>query len=253
LLLYALQPAGGLYANVLLYLPLFTWLFLAPHFNTARLAQHTGGRGAFDPRDTFRVLREVSGNRVVLAMIGVAGFSALLIGNATQPLMPAFAADLGADDAGVAYSLLLAANAIGAVVGGLLLESTGLLPPRARTAILATILWALTMVGFALAPTYEIAFGLLFLAGVFLITSSSMAQTLVQLEAPPDARGRVIGLFNMAQQGLRIGSAFTVAGLGAYIGIHLSLIVASVALVLVMAWLLAFALGGQRRGAAAAA
>ena len=50
-----------------------------------------------------------------------------------------------------------------------------------------------------------------------------MAQTLVQIDAPPDKRGRVIGLFNMASLGLRAFSGISVGLLGSLIGVHWSL------------------------------
>jgi len=50
-----------------------------------------------------------------------------------------------------------------------------------------------------------------------------MAQALVQLNAPIDIRGRVVGLFNMAGLGMRAFSGITVGVLGAAIGIHWSL------------------------------
>jgi hypothetical protein len=45
----------------------------------------------------------------------------------------------------------------------------------------------------------------------------------VQLNAPPDMRGRVIGLFNMASLGLRTFSGVSVGLLGGLIGVHWSL------------------------------
>ena len=44
---------------------------------------------------------------------------------------------------------------------------------------------------------------LLFCAGFFELSFSSMAQTMVQMNAPDAIRGRVLGLFNMASAGLR--------------------------------------------------
>ena len=49
--------------------------------------------------------------------------------------------------------------------------------------------------------------------------------------APPNMRGRVIGLYNMALNGLRIGSGFTVGFAGAAIGIHWSLGLSSLGLI----------------------
>jgi hypothetical protein len=59
-----------------------------------------------------------------------------------------------------------------------------------------------------------------------------MAQTLVQLLAPPRLRGRVVGLFNTAVLGLRAGSGLTVGVLGAIIDVHWSLALSAAAVVL---------------------
>ena len=67
-------------------------------------------------------------------MILLAAVSSLFVGNAFQAQMPEYAHDLGTDDAGVRYSILLGANAAGALSGGILLESRGLLPARPQTA-----------------------------------------------------------------------------------------------------------------------
>jgi hypothetical protein len=56
-----------------------------------------------------------------------------------------------------------------------------------------------------------------------------MAQTLVQLNAPIDMRGRVIGLFNMASLGLRAFSGISVGLVGSAIGIHWSLALSAAA------------------------
>ena len=68
---------------------------------------------------------------------------------------------------------------------------------------------------FPLATSYAAAVALLVLAGVFNIAFTSMAQTLVQLLAPAEIRGRMVGLFNTAMLGLRAGSGVTVGVLGA--------------------------------------
>ncbi|MDE3010926.1 MAG: MFS transporter, partial [Pseudomonadota bacterium] len=66
---------------------------------------------------------------------------------------------------------------------------------------------------------------------------SSMAQTLVQLNADPRIRGRVIGLYSMAAQGLRAFSGITVGVAGALVGVHLSLAGAAAATFVVTAGL----------------
>jgi hypothetical protein len=65
-----------------------------------------------------------------------------------------------------------------------------------------------------------------------------MAQTLVQLNAPLDQRGRVIGLFNMASLGLRAFSSISVGLVGSLIGIHWSLTLSGLAAMTVASTLL---------------
>jgi MFS family permease len=86
---------------------------------------------------------------------------------------------------------------------------------------------------FPLTHNYLTAVALLALAGVFNIAFQSMSQTLVQLLAPSQIRGRVVGLFTTAMMGLRAGSGFTVGLLGTLIGVRYSLAVSSFAVVAV--------------------
>jgi hypothetical protein len=75
---------------------------------------------------------------------------------------------------------------------------------------------------------------LLFCAGFFELSFSSMAQALVQLNAPDAIRGRVLGLFNMTSPGLRAFSGITVGLIGAGITVQLSLAIAAGAFALVI-------------------
>lgn len=204
-------------------------------------------------KSALEVLGGASGNRIILSMVLLVGCSSLFVGNAFQAQMPGFAQDLGTDEAGFGYSALLAANATGAVVGGILLEGRGLLQARARTAIVLAILWCIVIGGFAAASYYPLALGLLFLAGIFNLAFFSMAQTLVQLLAPPHLRGRLIGLFIMSGQGLRTFSGVTVGVLGSFIGIHWSLGLSSGALLVVTVALFAFISRSDREEGSTAA
>ena len=85
------------------------------------------------------------------------------------------------------------------------------------------IVWAVLMAVFAYTTSYALTVVALFLAGFLNLAFTALAQTLVQLEAPPERRGRVVGLFSMAQNGLRVGSGVTIGILGTAVGIHSSL------------------------------
>jgi MFS family permease len=110
----------------------------------------------------------------------------------------------------------------------------GLLPPNVRTAFVLAMIWCCALVGFAQSHTYVVAVSLLFVAGFVELGFNSMAQSLVQLNAPRDIRGQVIGVFSMSAMGLRTFSGLSVGLLGAAIGIHASLSYSAGALLLVL-------------------
>jgi MFS family permease len=153
--------------------------------------------------------------------------------------MPGFATDLGHGDPGVSYGLLLAADAAGGLLAGVVLEGRGWLPPRPRTAIVLAMLWCGALAVFSLASSYALAVGFLFAAGFLELAFNAMAQSLVQLNAPPDKRGRVIGLFNMSSLGLRAFSGVSVGLVGSLIGVHWSLALSALATLAIASALLA--------------
>jgi MFS family permease len=187
-------------------------------------------------------MREIAGNPVVVSMTLVAGASSLLVGNAYQAQMPEYAGDLGHGNADFYYSMLLAANASGALVAGILLEVSGMLRARPNAAFVLVVLWCLCMGGFALSQVYVLSLLLLFSAGFLNLTFVSMSQTLVQLHAPDHIRGRVLGLYSTSQNGMRAFSGVTVGMLGSLIGIHWSLALSAVALLAITLALFAFTL-----------
>ncbi len=136
--------------------------------------------------------------------------------------------------------MLVAANSAGAVLGGALLEATHFLKPTARAAVLSTLVWSLCMLGFAVAHNYLLALLLLVGAGAANLAANSIAQTLVQLLAPAETRGRIVGVFTTASAGLRFGSGITIGLLGGLIGIHWSLGLSAAVLILLVPILLVF-------------
>jgi hypothetical protein len=137
--------------------------------------------------------------------------------------------------------MLLAADAAGALAAGFVLESLGLLQPRPRTAFVLAMLWCCAIAGFAASSHYALAVALLVVAGFLHLSFAAMAQTLVQLHAPHEIRGRVIGLYSMSSQGLRAFSGVTVGILGGWIGIHWSLALSALVLLGLITALAAFA------------
>ena len=241
-------PTAGLFINTLIYLPLTIWLLTVPYTGHSREGAGRARR-AISWRDAIDVIREVSGNRPIITMVALGGCASFFVGSAFQAQMPEFAHDLGTEKADFAYSALLAANACGAVVGGILLEGKGWLQPRVRTAIVCAILWCVLIAGFALSYNYYLSLALLFCAGVLNLAFYSMAQTIVQLMAPAQLRGRLIGLFSMSSMGLRAFSGVTVGVMGGLIGVHWSLALSAMMLLAVTLALFAFTIPAGRNTA----
>lgn len=242
-LLLWLGPNLGILVNALLYLPFVAWLAVAPYGPKFRAAgSAVAARAVRSLGDIVRALREIAQHRVILAMTLLAGLASLFVGNAYQAQMPGFAHDLGQGRADFFYSMLLAADAAGALGAGFVLESRNLLQPRARTACVLAMVWCVALAGFATTRSYALALPLLFVAGFVELSFNAMAQTLVQLDAPADMRGRAIGVFNMFAAGMRTFSGVTVGLVGASVGIHWSLAASAAALFVAIGLLLRFAL-----------
>jgi len=234
-ILLALGPAWGILFNALIYIPVIVWLARAPW----KRREMPADRKVRAIADVVATWRAVAGNRVITSMVVLVGCASLIVGNAYQAQMPEFAHDLGHPDGGITYSALLGADAAGALAAGLILEGRGLLPPNPRTALILAILWCVAIGAFALASSYPLALLLLFAAGFLELAFFAMAQTLVQVNAPAQVRGRVIGLFAMSALGLRAFSGLTVGLGGSLIGIHWSLAISAAVLLVITALFLA--------------
>ncbi len=220
LLLLFVGPTGGIFINAAIYSPLLIWLVKHPTFS-GHVPRRRNPTSSFT--ELVATVKQIAGIPTVLTMTLLAGLSATFIGNGYQPQLPQFARDFGFDNEGLRYTLLLTANAAGAISAGILLESRITLPSTSRTAILLAMLWCVCIVGFASAHNYIVGITLLFFAGFSDLTFNSIARTLAQLYSPAELRGRAIGLFNVGSLGCRAFSGITIGFGGGFIGIHWSL------------------------------
>jgi hypothetical protein len=242
-LLQIFGPSVGICINALIYVPLFAWLLRVPAHSKG------GGRpaqGLSGFADIWSTIKVVANNRVLSSMTLLIGASAFFIGNAYQAQMPGFALDLGHARANFSYGVLLGADAAGGLAAGLILEGGGLLPPRPRTAFILAMIWCCALFGFARSNTYAVSITLLFVAGFVELGFNAMARSLVQLNAPSDIRGRVLGVYSMFAMGLRTFSGLSVGLLGSLINIHNSLSCSAAALFLLYVAIFAIRYAGRR-------
>ena len=228
-LLLLLGPTWGIFANVLFYLPMTLLMVRTPF--TGHVRSGHVYRERISILDTPRVLRTVADDKVLVGMIVLAGLIAVFVGASLQVAMPNFAEVLGAGgEGGLGYGALLFANGVGGVVGGFLLEATGVLKVDVRGAVIAAVMYGFTSLVVATTTHYSIALIALVIGGVANLAATAIGQALVQLRAPADQRGRVVGVYSMIGSGMRTGNGITLAWLGALLGVSGAVAVGGAAL-----------------------
>jgi MFS family permease len=227
-LLLGLGSVHGIWVNIAFYLPL-TFLAARTKF-TGHTRYGIVARDRVGALAAVKVFRDVSQDRVLATMIVLAGLGSFFVGSAMQTVMPTIANTTAGLSSGAAYGLLLFANGLGGVVGGLLLEGTGWIRLSVRAALWSTVVYGASTVLFAVSHYYLVAAPLLVIGGIANLATMSITQTVVQLRAPREKKGQVIGLYSTGANGMRIGSGFTVGLFGAVIGLRPALALSSAAL-----------------------
>jgi MFS family permease len=232
-LLLGLGPVRGIWVNIAFYLPL-TILMARTKF-TGHTRTGIVARERVSALAAVKVFKEVSRDRVLASMIILAGLGSFFVGSAMQVVMPEIASTTTGLSSGTAYGVLLFANGLGGVLGGLLLEGTGWIRLSVRTALWSTLVYGAATLFFAVSHDYLIAAPLLIVGGVANLAAMSITQTVVQLRAPREKKGQVIGVYGVGANGMRIGSGFTVGLFGAAVGLRTALGLSSTALVVCVA------------------
>ena len=152
----------------------------------------------------LRFVRE----RPSLIGLAVLGFATTFLGNPFLTFLPLFARNVFHGDVTL-YTKLLACASAGAVTGALFVAWRGRFPHMGRAALLMQLSYALLILLFAVTRVLWLNAVILFLAGICMVTVTSMLMSLVQLNAPNEMRGRVMSIFMVAfRGGMPLGSLF---------------------------------------------
>src|SRR5690606_1354648 len=206
-LLFTIGPAAGMFAIALFYVPFLVHLTLSPYDGHGRRPKETT---RVRLTEVVGILRELPQQPRILVVTVLQGAVGLLVGVALMPLLPEFGILLGVDESGLGYGILLVAMSVGAVAGGLALEASGRVKATPTVSVASQLVFAVAVLGFALSPWFAVSVALLVVAGVTSILALSTSQTVVQLEAPPEKRGRYMGAFNSTNMGFRVGSGLLI-------------------------------------------
>ena len=227
-LLLGLGPVTGIFCNIAFYLPLTTLMAITKY--TGHTRHGVVARARVGVIGSAKVFREVAKDRVLISMIVLAGLGSFFIGASMQTVMPSIAGSIDGMSSGTAYGVLLFANGLGGVLGGLLLEGTSWLKSTVRTAVWTTAVYGASTVFFAWTHNWAAAALLLVIGGICNLAAMSITQTVAQLLAPRAKRGQVVGVYGVSANGLRMGSGVTVGFLGGLVGLRTSLGLSSLAL-----------------------
>lgn len=141
----------------------------------------------------------VFSNKSMFSLVLLAVATAFL-GVPIMTLLPVFARDMyGLGPEG--YATLAATFGVGAVVGALAVAWLGNHPRKGLRALLMQISLGLATLAFGFAGNIYIAGALLFITGGSVLSVFTSVNSLVQLLAPENMRGRIMSVYNTAFRG----------------------------------------------------
>jgi MFS family permease len=145
-------------------------------------------------REGLRYVAKMPRIKQMLIIIGVVGTLAYEF----QVSLPIFAESTFHAGAG-GYASLMSAFGVGAVIGGLFAAGRQNISMRQFT--ISLFLFGVSIVATSMAPTIALAILGMAVVGVFSINVTSLGNTMIQLDAKPAMRGRVMALWSVAMIG----------------------------------------------------
>lgn len=173
--------------------------------------------------------------RTLILLIGIIG----LLGLSLLTLLPAWSVIILKSNAKT-YGFLFFFRAIGMLAGSLLIASLGHFNFRGKLLSISSIIFPITFFIFAFIKNIPLSMLLIFLSGIFMILVLNLANSLIQIRAMDQFRGRVMGIYSLTFYGLSpLGSLLS--GLFAMsIGEQLTFIIFSLLLLCFTVFLLFF-------------
>lgn len=131
-----------------------------------------------------------------IAALMVLAFVIAMFGWNFSTLMPVMAKDvLGQGETG--FGMLRAANGFGSVFGALLVTYLSTRVGRGRRLSTLNLIFPITLVAFAFAPSFPLALIGIALVGVAIIPQLSLCNMLIQSIIPDEIRGRVMSVYTL--------------------------------------------------------
>jgi MFS family permease len=167
-------------------------------------------------------------SRVIFGVLSVSIVSGIFA-RSYSPLLVIFARD-EFNVGSFAFGILVAAPGLGTLVAAFAIASRADTGGRGRKLFVATIGLSLVLVAFAAMPSYFGGIPLLILAGMFTTLMAANMATILQLEAPPHLRGRLMSIYMLTLIGVPALGTLISGAVAEVIGVRLTVGVAAVIL-----------------------
>lgn len=130
--------------------------------------------------------------RTLTALIGITS----IFGFSYSVLLPAYASDvLKVGETG--YGLLNAAVGVGALAGALMVASLSRRKGKGMQLTIGSLAFPLALLAFAATRSFALTLGFMACAGVAFVTQNATSNTIIQLMAPDELRGRVMSVYSL--------------------------------------------------------
>jgi MFS family permease len=204
-ILLAFGASAGFFANALAYLPMILALL-----TVIRVAQRSAPRERRALEEFKEGVKHVTSDRSMFATMCVAIAPSVLVGNGFDPFLVIYADTIfGLGTKG--YTYFITSMGVGAVAAVIVLGAIGNVGWKGKMVVVGIFGFSFFMIAFALSRSLIPSLVFLFLLGFFQVIYSTSANAMLLENVPLEMRGRVMGIYNFANLGLRVfnGPFFT--------------------------------------------
>jgi len=201
LILLTFGAAFGFLINALAFLPMILALTTVIRITQKNVLQRHNAFAEFKEG-----LKHIRTEKSVLATICIATAPSILIGNGFDPFLVIYA-DTVFEMGAKGYTYFITAIGLGALLAVMILSWIGNVRWKGKMLLVGILGYCLSMVAFGISRSFTFSLLLLFLFGLFQVVHNSAGISLLLENIPSDMRGRIMGIFNFGQLGLRVVNA----------------------------------------------
>ena len=162
-----------------------------------KLSQGSNKSAASPMRDLADGFRMVMTNQMMLMVLAVTVSANLLVFPVLMAFMPVFAEDI-LNVGAIGLGALMAASGAGALVGAFVLASLGDVSWKGKAFVIGTGVSGLCMGFFGLSSSFPLSLVILTATGLGTAGFGVMQNALMMILAPPELRGRAMGILMLA-------------------------------------------------------